>query len=116
MASITRKGNRVEVKLFSIRSYFAPGEIEVQQGDSVIIHVTNAEQERDMLHGFGIAGYNINLVMDPGETKTVRFKADKPGVCPSTAPTSARHAPGDAGLPAGQAAGRRSRHPKWPGK
>jgi nitrous-oxide reductase len=79
---ITRKGNRVEVKLFSIRSYFSPGEIEVLQGDSVIIHVTNGEQERDMLHGLGIAGYNINVVMDPGETKTIRFKADKPGVWP----------------------------------
>lgn len=81
-ASIQRRGNRVEVKMFSIRSYFAPGEIEVQQGDSVIIHVTNGEQERDMLHGFGIAGYNINLVMDPGETKTLRIRADKPGVFP----------------------------------
>jgi nitrous-oxide reductase len=80
--SIQRRGNRVEVKMFSIRSYFSPGEIEVQQGDSVIIHVTNGEQERDMLHGFGIAGYNINLVMDPGETKTVRLRADKPGVFP----------------------------------
>ncbi|MGZ8392618.1 MAG: Sec-dependent nitrous-oxide reductase [Gemmatimonadales bacterium] len=79
---VTRKGNRVEVKLFSVRSYFAPGAIEVQEGDSVIIHVTNAEQERDMLHGLGIAGYNINVVMDPGETKTIRFKATKPGVWP----------------------------------
>jgi nitrous-oxide reductase len=79
---VTRKGNRTEVRLYSVRSYFSPGEIEVQQGDSVIIHVTNAEQERDMLHGLGIAGYNINVVMDPGETKTVRFKADKPGVWP----------------------------------
>lgn len=78
----TRKGNRVEVKLFSIRSYFAPSAIDVQQGDSVIIHVTNGEQERDMLHGLGIAGYNINVVMDPGETKTIRFKANKPGVWP----------------------------------
>ncbi len=81
-AKITRRGNIVEVKVFSIRSYFAPAEIEVQQGDSVVIHVTNAEQERDMLHGFGIAGYNINVVMDPGETKTMAFRATKPGVYP----------------------------------
>ena len=81
-AKITRSGNKVDVRLFSVRSYFAPDAIEVQQGDSVVIHVTNAEQERDMLHGFGIAGYDINMVMDPGETKTVRLKADKPGVFP----------------------------------
>ncbi|HXF95259.1 MAG TPA: Sec-dependent nitrous-oxide reductase [Gemmatimonadales bacterium] len=81
-ARITRRGNVVEVKMFSIRSYFAPGEVEVQQGDSVIIHLTNAEQERDMLHGFGLAGYNINVVVDPGETKTIAFRAAKAGVYP----------------------------------
>lgn len=81
-ARIERRGNRVEVRMFSIRSYFSPGEIEVNQGDSVIIHITNGEQERDMLHGFGVASYNINLVMDPGETKTVRLRADKTGVFP----------------------------------
>jgi len=81
-AKITRRPGIVEAKIYSIRSYFAPNEIEVQQGDSVILHVTNAEQERDMLHGFGLAGYNINVVMDPGETKTIAFRATKPGVYP----------------------------------
>ena len=81
-AKITRRPGIVEAKIYSIRSYFTPNEIEVQQGDSVILYVTNAEQERDMLHGFGIAGYNINVVMDPGETKTIAFRATKPGVYP----------------------------------
>jgi nitrous-oxide reductase len=81
-AKVTRKGNLVEARVFAIRSYFSPGEIEVQQGDSVVLHVTNGEQERDMLHGFGISGYNINVVMDPGETKTIAFRATKPGVWP----------------------------------
>ena len=35
-----------------------------------------------MLHGFGLAAYNINVVMDPGETKTIAFRATKPGVYP----------------------------------
>jgi len=81
-AKITRRPGIVEAKIYSIRSYFTPNEIEVQQGDSVILYVTNAEQERDMLHGFGLAGYNINVVMDPGETKTIAFRATKPGVYP----------------------------------
>jgi nitrous-oxide reductase len=81
-ARVTRRSTVVEAKVFAIRSYFAPSAIEVNQGDSVIIHVTNAEQERDMIHGFGIALYNINIVMDPGETKTVAFRATKPGVYP----------------------------------
>jgi len=81
-ASVIRRGNVVEVKMYSIRSYFSPGAIEVNQGDSVILHITNGEQERDMLHGFGLALHNINLVMDPGEVKTVAFRATKPGVYP----------------------------------
>jgi nitrous-oxide reductase len=81
-ASMSRTGTTVRIKMFAIRSYFSPGEIEVQQGDSVIIHITNGEQERDMLHGIGIAGYNINVVVDPGETKTIAFRATKPGVWP----------------------------------
>ncbi len=81
-ARVTRRGNVVEVKMYAMRSYFSPGELEVQQGDSVIVHLTNGEQERDMLHGFGVAGYNINLVVDPGETKTVAFRASTPGVWP----------------------------------
>jgi nitrous-oxide reductase len=81
-AKVTRRGNVVEVKMYAIRSYFSPSMIEVNQGDSVIIHITNGEQERDMLHGFGLALYNINLVMDPGEVKTVAFRAGKPGVYP----------------------------------
>jgi nitrous-oxide reductase len=81
-AKVTRRGSVVEVKMYAIRSYFSPNMIEVNQGDSVIIHITNGEQERDMLHGFGLALYNINLVMDPGEVKTVAFRAGKPGVYP----------------------------------
>jgi nitrous-oxide reductase len=81
-ASVSRTGTTVRIKMYAIRSYFSPGEIEVQQGDSVIIHLTNGEQERDMLHGIGIAGYNINVVVDPGETKTIAFRATKPGVWP----------------------------------
>src|SRR5262249_11973286 len=81
-AGITRRGNVIEVKMYAIRSYFSPGTIEVNQGDSVVIHITNGEQERDMLHGFGLALYNINLVMDPGEVKTIAFRATRAGVYP----------------------------------
>src|ERR1041384_1736628 len=81
-AGITRHGNVVEVKMYAIRSYFSPGSIEVNQGDSVVIHLTNGEQERDMLHGWGLALYNINVVLDPGEVKTVAFRATKAGVYP----------------------------------
>jgi nitrous-oxide reductase len=81
-ARVARTGNVVDVRMYAIRSYFAPSEIEVNQGDSVVVHITNGEQSTDMLHGWGLAEHNINLVLDPGETKTVSFRASKAGVYP----------------------------------
>lgn len=81
-AGITRKGNQVEVKMVAIRSRFIPDRLEVRAGDEITIHVTNVEQTTDMIHGLGIVEHDLNVVVDPGETKTVRFKADKAGVYP----------------------------------
>lgn len=79
-ASVTRSGRNVEVKMIAVRSFFAPDVIRVNKGDKVTIHLTNIEQTRDELHGLAINDYNINIVADPGETKTVSFTADKSGV------------------------------------
>jgi nitrous-oxide reductase len=80
--SVQRSGNTVTVKMVSVRSSFEPAKLEVNQGDKVTIHVTNIEQTTDELHGLGINEYNLNIVIDPGETKSVTFVADKPGVFP----------------------------------
>ena len=77
---VTRNGTTVEVKAIAIRSRFLPDKIEVNQGDEVVLHLTNVEQTTDMIHGWGLIEHDINVIVDPGETKTVRFKADKPGV------------------------------------
>jgi nitrous-oxide reductase len=79
---ITRSGNKVEVKMMAIRSRFVPDKLDVRQGDEVTIHVTNVEQTTDMIHGLGIVEHDMNIVIDPGETKTVRFRANKAGVFP----------------------------------
>jgi nitrous-oxide reductase len=81
-ASTTRNGSDVTVKLLAVRSSFEPNKIEVNQGDKVTIYVTNIEQTTDELHGFGLLEYNMNVVVDPGETKVIEFIADKPGVFP----------------------------------
>jgi nitrous-oxide reductase len=81
-AEIIRRGGTVEVKMIAVRSRFMPWKIEVNQGDKVIIHLTNIEQTTDELHGLAICEYNINIVVDPGETKTVEFIANKAGVFP----------------------------------
>jgi len=79
-AKFDRNGNNVTVKMTAVRSNFEPNKIEVNQGDHVTIYLTNIEQTTDELHGFGLEDYNINVVVDPGETKTIEFTADKPGV------------------------------------
>ena len=80
--SFTRNGSDVTVKLVAVRSSFEPNKIEVNQGDKVTLYITNIEQTTDELHGFGLLEYNLNVVVDPGETKTIEFVADKPGVFP----------------------------------
>ncbi|HJV65318.1 MAG TPA: Sec-dependent nitrous-oxide reductase [Geomonas sp.] len=81
-AGITRNGNKVEVKMVAIRSHFKPDNIEVNQGDEVTFHVTNTEQDENIAHGFALDFTNLDIEVAPGETKTVVWKADKPGVYP----------------------------------
>jgi nitrous-oxide reductase len=81
-ASVTREGSNVTAKVILVRSTISPTAIEVNRGDLVKVALTNIEQTTDELHGFGLLDYNINVVVDPGETKTVTFRADKPGVFP----------------------------------
>lgn len=83
-ATVTRDAahRTVEAKVYAIRTYFEPGRIQVQEGDTVVIHVTNAEQQRDEIHGFAVVGHDRNAIIDPGETKTIRFVADRAGVFP----------------------------------
>ena len=78
--SVERNGTNVVVKVVAVRSTLEPTKIEVNQGDTVTIHITNIEQTTDELHGFGLLEYNLNVVIDPGETKTIEFVAEKPGV------------------------------------
>lgn len=80
-AGVTRQGNKVTIKMVAVRSTFTPMNFEVQEGDIVTVALTNIEQTTDELHGFGLLDYNINIVVDPGETKTVTFTAKK-GVFP----------------------------------
>ena len=79
-AKFERSGTNVTVKMTAVRSNYEPNKIEVSQGDHVTIYLTNIEQTTDELHGFGLEDYNINVIVDPGETKTIEFVADKPGV------------------------------------
>jgi nitrous-oxide reductase len=81
---ITRTGKHVDIKMIAIRSHFAPDNIEgVQVGDTVTFHVTNIEQDWDILHGFAVLGNNNSeLILQPGETRSLAWIPKTPGVYP----------------------------------
>lgn len=83
-AKVVRDGKKVHVYMTSIRSHFAPDNIEgIQVGDEVYFHVTNLEQDWDVPHGFSIKGANNGeLLIMPGETTTLKWNADKVGIYP----------------------------------
>ena len=82
---VTRAGKAVHVNMTAIRSHFAPDNIEgVQVGDTVYFHVTNLEQDWDIPHGFATIGSSSDaeLLVMPGETRTLTWVARFPGVYP----------------------------------
>lgn len=81
-AGVTREGKNVTAKVIAVRSRFVPEKIEAQVGDTLTAHITNIEQTGDMIHGFGVNEHNVNVIVDPGETKTMKLTLNKPGVYP----------------------------------
>ncbi|MFV0530841.1 MAG: Sec-dependent nitrous-oxide reductase [Flavobacteriales bacterium] len=83
-AKVVREGNDVHVYMTSIRSHFAPDNIEgIKVGDNVYFHVTNLEQDWDVPHGFAVMkARNAELLIMPGQTETLLWKPQSPGVYP----------------------------------
>ncbi|MBI4953152.1 MAG: Sec-dependent nitrous-oxide reductase [Myxococcales bacterium] len=79
---VVRNGDVVDVYMTAIRSHFTPDNLEVNEGDTVNLHITNLEQAEDMTHGFALNMYNVNISLEPGKHENVTFKADMPGVFP----------------------------------
>jgi nitrous-oxide reductase len=79
---IVRNGKVVDVYMTAVRSHFTPDRLELEEGDTVRLHITNLEQAEDQTHGFTINMYNVNLSLEPGKHENVTFVADAPGVFP----------------------------------
>lgn len=77
---VERKGNKVTIHLTSQAPAFGLREFKVKKGDEVTVILTNLDKVEDLTHGFAIPKYNVNFIVNPLETKSVTFKADKPGV------------------------------------
>lgn len=83
-AKVERKGNEVHIWMTTIRSHFAPDNIEgIKMGDRVYFHVTNLEQDWDTPHGFSVMGaQNAELLIMPGQTETLLWVPNREGVFP----------------------------------
>ena len=79
-SGVTRNGNKVTVRLVSQAPAYSLREFKIKKGDEVTIILTNLDKVEDLTHGFAIPKYDINFIVNPQETKSVTFKADKPGV------------------------------------
>lgn len=83
-ARVEKTGGEVHVYMTTIRSHFAPDNIEgIEVGDKVYFHVTNLEQDWDVPHGFSVLGArNAELLIMPGQTETLLWEPLKPGIIP----------------------------------
>jgi nitrous-oxide reductase len=81
---VVREGNEVHVYMAMIRSHFTPDNIEgIKVGDKVYFHITNHEQDFDVPHGFAMIGANNSeLLIMPGQTKTLVWEPKQVGVWP----------------------------------
>ncbi len=79
---VVREGNKVDIYGTLIRSHITPETIEVYEGDTVSIHLTNLERAQDEVHGFAMYGHNVQLSIEPGKTASATFTVDKAGVYP----------------------------------
>lgn len=81
---VERDGKDVHIYMTSIRSHFAPDNIEgIEVGDRVYLHLTNLEQDYDVPHGLAILGArNAELLVMPGQTETLYWEPQNEGVIP----------------------------------
>jgi nitrous-oxide reductase len=77
---VERKGNKVTVHMASVAPMYSMQEFTVKRCDEVTIILTNLDTVEDLTHGFGLQHYDINFIVNPQQTASVTFKADKPGV------------------------------------
>ena len=67
-----------EIRMTAKQWEFVPSEVRVDLGETVRLVVTS----EDVAHGLMIPAFNVNQRIEPGQTVTVEFTADKAGEFP----------------------------------
>lgn len=72
---IDYEGEVKEFKMTAKQWDFEPNTITVNQGDTVKLSIESI----DVAHGFAISKYDINTVLNPGQTTNIEFVATTKG-------------------------------------
>lgn len=68
-------GNEYEAYVIARAFIFQPDPIEVPAGSTVTFYITSP----DVIHGFQLAGTNVNTMVIPGEVAKLTVEFDEPG-------------------------------------
>jgi len=79
---VIKKGNTVEVFGTINNGKVTPSDIEVKQGQHMLIHLTNLGKDKTDHYVYEIASYDKMYRWRPGETATLEFVAEKAGAFP----------------------------------
>jgi nitrous-oxide reductase len=79
-SGVFREGKKVTVRLTSQAPAFSLREFKLKKGDEVTLILTNLDKVEDLTHGIAIPKYNVQFIVNPLETASVTFVADKVGV------------------------------------
>jgi len=78
---LIRKGKKsVRVYMTSVAPTYLLKEFTVKKGDTVQIILTNMDRVEDLTHGFCVTNHDLNFIVNPQDTNSATFVADKAGV------------------------------------
>lgn len=69
------EGNEYEVAIQAIQFAFIPNPVEVPANSEVTMYITSP----DVIHGYKLAGTNVNTMVIPGEMTEITVEFDEPG-------------------------------------
>jgi len=77
---VVRKGNTVRVYMTGLAPNFGTKEFKVKKGDTVTIILTNQDKVEDLSHGMCVTHHDVCMLVNPQDTQSATFVADKAGV------------------------------------